>query len=76
MLHSLWTIIVVAIGLLSFSRLINTWERGAKKPSPQSLSLTNQQFSFLSLVVFLFFPTAKTSHRLGQPQKRVQHFRT
>ena len=74
MLHSLWTIIVVVIGLLSFSRLINTWERGARKPSPQSL--TNKQFSFLSLVVFLFFPTAKTSHRLGQPQKRVQHFRT
>ena len=74
MLHSLWTIIVVVIGLLSFSRLINTWKRGARKPSPQSL--TNQQFSFLSLVVFLFFPTAKTSHRLGHPQKRVQHFRT
>ena len=74
MLHSLWTIIVVVIGLLSFSRLINTWERGARKPSPKSL--TNQQFSFLSLVVFLFFPTAKTSHHLGHPQKRVHHFRT
>lgn len=55
MLLSLFAVIVVFISSLSLASLIEAWGSNFKKSAPP-LFFLDRQFSFWSLILFLFFP--------------------
>ena len=64
MLLSLFTLIIVLLSSLSLASFVDAWVRGLRKLVPSLLCL-DRQFSFLSLIVFLFFPS--TAANPSQP---------
>lgn len=59
MLLSLLTIITVLISGISFAATMSAWSRNSKK-SIQLSVFPSKQVSLLSLLFFIFFPTAST----------------
>lgn len=63
MLVPLLIFIAVLIGVISFTGIIEAWNRDFRESAPPSVFL-NRQLSLLSLVLFLFFPTVSAPSKL------------